>query len=349
MRYSGILEYLGLGDLLTEFPYFTLVAAFLLSFLITIVGMGKAIKHLKNLGEVAHDKYKRGEPLIPIKGGIATLMASLFSLCVIALFSKFSLINFVIMCIVLAYALFGILDDYIHIQNRWWNIFIPFFFTFPLIVIVDLDIAKYPYLEWLNPELVFLIIVPIYVLVVSNLINMHSGFNGLQSGLSSIIFIFLFLKIFLSDTDLTYMVAPACVAASNIGFWFYNRYPAKILEGNIGSMVNGSAIGIMIVISGFLLAGFVMLIPHTVNFLMYLYWKLMRFRELIKYGPDNINSLYRNHKFGRLRKDGTIEVPNPFTLKWFLPYHFHMTEKNATRVMYGLTALFCAIGLFIPR
>lgn len=37
-------------------------------------------------------------------------------------------------------------------------------------------------------------IVPIYVLVTANLVNMHSGFNGFASGLSAIIMAFLLLK-----------------------------------------------------------------------------------------------------------------------------------------------------------
>jgi len=53
-------------------------------------------------------------------------------------------------------------------------------------------------------------------------------------------------------------------------------------------------------------------------------------------------------KFGRVREDGTIEVPNRFTLKWILPYYFKMTEKEAVLAMYVLTASFCFISLCIP-
>ena len=52
MKYIEILEYLGLEGIVEGFPYFTIVAIILLAFVITIVGMPKAIKHLRNLGEI---------------------------------------------------------------------------------------------------------------------------------------------------------------------------------------------------------------------------------------------------------------------------------------------------------
>jgi hypothetical protein len=59
MRYSRILEYLGLEGIVEGFPYLTIVVAILLAFVITVVGMPKAIHHLRNLGEVTPDKYKK--------------------------------------------------------------------------------------------------------------------------------------------------------------------------------------------------------------------------------------------------------------------------------------------------
>jgi hypothetical protein len=57
---------------------------------------------------------------------------------------------------------------------------------------------------------------------------------------------------------------------------------------------------------------------------------------------------YKAQKFGKLRKDGTLEVPNRLTLKWILPYYFRMTEKQVVLAMYALTALFCIIGFAVP-
>ena len=84
-----------------------------------------------------------------------------------------------------------------------------------------------------------------------------------------------------------------------------------------------------------------MLIPHIINFLLYLYWRIQHRRF-----PDD--ERFRIVKWGRIREDGTLEVPNRLTLKWVLPYHFRMTEKQVVYSMYLLTIIFCTLGLFVP-
>jgi UDP-N-acetylglucosamine--dolichyl-phosphate N-acetylglucosaminephosphotransferase len=103
----------------------------------------------------------------------------------------------------------------------------------------------------------------------------------------------------------------------------------------------GAGIGLLIIIKGYHFAGFVMLIPHTINFLMYVYWR-------IRHSTAPNDTRYKIAKFGSLRKDGTLRVPNQLTLKWYLPYKYRMTEKQAVLAMYTLTIIFCTIGFFVP-
>ena len=107
------------------------------------------------------------------------------------------------------------------------------------------------------------------------------------------------------------------------------------------SLMIGAGIGLIIIIQGYHFAGFVMLIPHTVNFLMYVYWRIKN-----KLKPNDPK--YKITKFGGLRKDGTLRVPNALTLKWVLPHKYRITEKQAVLVMYLLTIVFCVIGFFVP-
>ena len=78
-------------------------------------------------------------------------------------------------------------------------------------------------------------IIPIYVMVVSNLVNMHSGYNGLQSGLSSILIITLCIKSFLDGT-LNHILPVGSILGAILAFYMFNRYPSKVFEGNIGSL-----------------------------------------------------------------------------------------------------------------
>jgi UDP-N-acetylglucosamine--dolichyl-phosphate N-acetylglucosaminephosphotransferase len=120
-----------------------------------------------------------------------------------------------------------------------------------------------------------------------------------------------------------------------LAYFFFEHYPSRIFWGNIGALSVGAAIGCLIVTQNFLISGFIMLIPHTVNFLMYVYWRMH-------------TQKYPLVKFGHIRDDGTIEVPNPLMLKWVLPYYFRMTEKQGAAAMYALNTVFCIIELYVP-
>jgi len=183
-------------------------------------------------------------------------------------------------------------------------------------------------------------VVPLYILVAANLVNMHSGFNGLASGTSLIILIFLILKSFIVGFSGD-IVAIGALTGSLIALWWYNRYPSQIFEGNTGALMIGAAIGIVIIVKGFYITGFIMFIPHTFNFFLYMFWRIKRLQD-----PND--SRYTTVKWGSMRRDGTLKVPNMLTLKWILPYRYKMTEKQSVLAMYLLTIIFCSIALILP-
>ena len=171
------------------------------------------------------------------------------------------------------------------------------------------------------------IVAPLYVMVVTNLINMHSGFNGLAMGLSLIILLSILTKVWIKGQDLIF-ISPILGALA--AFYLFNKYPSKIFEGNVGSFTVGSAIGGLLILYNIEFFGAVILIPHIINFLMYVYWRLKK---------------YPFKKFGRIGPDGTLKVPNNLTLKWVFPYYFKLTEPQTITIMYLLTIFFCLIGI----
>ncbi|TKY91957.1 MAG: UDP-N-acetylglucosamine-1-phosphate transferase, partial [Candidatus Methanomarinus sp.] len=156
--------------------------------------------------------------------------------------------------------------------------------------------------------------------------------NGMSSGISVMILMSLIIKS-LIIMDIENIFSIISITGATFGFYLFERYPSKIFWGNIGSLAIGSTIGVFIVVQGFVVSGFIMLIPHTINFLLYAYWKIRK---------------YPIAKFGKIRSDGTLEVPNPLTLKWILPYYMRVNEKQATKAMFIVTGVFCVIGLFVP-
>ncbi len=325
------------------------------------------ISKMKEKGHEVTDYYKPGQTKVANNGGILTLFAVFATIIVIPLvfrlFVKFEVdfpreftnLDTALLMVVLLYAFYGVLDDYLDV-GRFSKIIIPLMFAYPLVIVmsgwsvwvpvagqIDVDMFDIgiPGLGTLTGSMMLrYLIVPVYIMVVANLKNMHSGFNGLQSGTALIVLTFILLKSYM-DNNLGSMFTIAAITGSLAAFFWYNKYPSKMLEGNIGSLAVGAAIGAGLAIQHYLFAGFVMLIPHIINFLMYVYWRLMNRRH-----PEDPR--WAIAKFGKVREDGTLEVPNRLTLKWVLPYHFRMTEPQVVYSMYLLTLVFCILGLFVP-
>ncbi|WP_342304745.1 glycosyltransferase 4 family protein [Methanolobus sp. ZRKC5] len=309
-----------------------LASTFLAPFIVTFISMPYFIKKLTEKGVIARDYYKREVTMIPERGGIAILLVAMVCFSLNTLFFKFSTTNYVVLIVIAMFGLFGILDDMIDI-GRVTKLLLMYYCSYPLIQYATHTAFTLPSVGDIELGILYLqFIVPTYVLVASNLVNMHSGFNGLSSGLSVIVLIALIIKsVLIGDVDNIFAVVS--ITGATFGYYMYDKYPSNIFWGNIGSLTIGAAIGTMIVIQGFIISGFIMLIPHTVNFLMYVYWRVMKFPEA---------------KFGKEREDGTLEVPNALTLKWILPYYHRVTERQATWAMYALTGLFCVLGILLP-
>lgn len=108
------------------------------------------------------------------------------------------------------------------------------------------------------------VLVPLWLLLMINVMNFFDGLDGLTAGLSvisSAALAFLALEPFV-DQPATALLA-AIVAGAAAGFLPYNWNPAKIFMGDSGSMFLGFMVGVFAIISGakFATAALVLGIP----------------------------------------------------------------------------------------
>jgi len=212
---------------------------FLLSFVVTVAALPRTITILTSSSMVVRDYYKAGEVRVPTNGGLLIGLVILLMLSASVIFHTTS-INFIIVYIAVMYAIFGILDDYLQIRNRWLKIFFPYLLSYPVALILQPHTMEtISHFFATTPAVIlcfYYIIAPVYVMVVANMVNMHSGFNGLQSGISSIVFFFLLVKSFMVGQIENVGIFAAFFGA-NLAFWTRNRYPSAIFEGNTGAML----------------------------------------------------------------------------------------------------------------
>lgn len=332
----------------------------------TFYVMPHSISKLRESGYMARDMYKSGKPMIPTNAGMIILFTSFISIALLPLIvrilnsvtpfeesvSDLSKTNLAFLLVVSIYALYGLVDDLLNIGQKL-KLVLPVAFGYPFISVIspetvwipilgDFDLTSTFFGDITWGDLFRVTIIPVYVMVVSNLVNMHSGYNGQQTGLSIIIISTLLAKSWM-DGILDAVIPGGAFLGAVAALWWFNKYPAKVFEGNIGSLLFGSVIGGIIVIQEYWWFGFFILIPHTVNFLLWIVWLIMMKRHPEEYLEEGGT----HRKFGYVRDDGTLEVPNRLTLKWIPNHYWKFSEQQSVIVIYLITGLFCIFGLTI--
>jgi UDP-N-acetylglucosamine--dolichyl-phosphate N-acetylglucosaminephosphotransferase len=291
---------------------------------------------LEKYGYFVEDKYKKDKRKIPTMGGIPMFVGIMIALALSQLLvHKMPIGNlFVFYFIVTVYTLYGIVDDLFAFKQRYDKILILLVLSLPIASLINhyaVNVAGYGFdIGWFLP----FVIAPVFIMVVANLVNVYSGFNGLATGLTLIMFIFATIKSYMNYgmMNLIYIL-PALGALVII--YFYNRFPARLHEGNSGAFLIGSALGAFLVINKLEWFGFIMLIPHSINF--FLDTLILTILKI----PDE--------KFGKIRKDGTIEAPRSVrfkSLKFIATYYLRLREDQAVYLLYVPTIVFGMLGLW---
>lgn len=199
------------------------------------------------------------------KSGIPTMGGLIFIIPILVLaviYSKDQLNTLINVVAVILFALVGFTDDLIKIFKKNYDGLSVLQKTI-LLVIFSTGYAVYSVLwgpagnELIIPftqmsqtiaisPYIYIPFLTIFLYWVTNSANLTDGVDGLASGVSILIFIFLFsmcrfMDVGQNDTRMILLVSIGAV----LGFLTFNAYPAKIFMGDTGSMALGAIIGIL--------------------------------------------------------------------------------------------------------
>jgi UDP-N-acetylglucosamine--dolichyl-phosphate N-acetylglucosaminephosphotransferase len=303
----------------------------LVAFFVTYFLAKPFIKKARAEGFVVKDMYKRGKPLIPTMGGLVILAGIVISLVFAELFTRLMVPLLVFYFIVFVYAMYGLMDDLFSFRGRRHKVWVLFLLAMPIAVLTTDTSISLVFFSLELGALYAFVFAPLYIMVVSNLVNMHAGFNGLSGGLTFIMLFFAAIKAYIENNSHTlYLILPVIGALG--AFMLYNKYPSRLLLGNVGQFLIGGALGAYLVLANIEWFGVVLLIPHIVNFVLWLYWcRMMHKVPHVKFAP--------------VRRDGTIDAPNGLTMKYLVAKWFRVNEWQAVLVCYGITFVFGVVGL----
>jgi UDP-N-acetylglucosamine--dolichyl-phosphate N-acetylglucosaminephosphotransferase len=323
----------------------SVLIAIIAAFVVVVLFMPGAIRMLREAGMIGIDVHKPERPEIPKGGGFIVLFAIVFGLLVVMGITTFQdqaevregLLAALVS--ILMAGLIGLLDDTFDFKNRT-KIVLPMVASIPMIAVsVGNPAMTIPFIGTINfGPFYALLIVPLMMTFIVDSTNMYGGMNGLEAGLSSInasaVVLYVLLSPYVNGHIITTaqtdagMVAAALFGAS-IAFLIFNRFPAKVLPGDVGRLPLGAAMASSLILGNMDRLAIILYAPFLLNFLLYIMYRVYVKRK----GTEYV-------KFATPREDGTLEVAGPFTMYWILP-HFskNMTEKRNVLLLLLLQAL----------
>jgi len=323
----------------------SVLIAILAAFVVVVLFMPGAIRMLREAGMIGIDVHKPERPEIPKGGGFIVLFAIVFGLLVVMGITTFQdqaevregLLAALVSILMAGFI--GLLDDTFNFKNRT-KIVLPMVASIPMIAVsVGNPTMTIPFIGTINfGPFYALLIVPLMMTFIVDSTNMYGGMNGLEAGLSSInasaVILYVLLSPYVDGHMITTaqtdagMVAAALFGAS-IAFLIFNRFPAKVLPGDVGRLPLGAAMASALILGNMDRLAIILYAPFLLNFLLYIVYRVYVKRK----GTEYV-------KFATPREDGTLEVAGPFTMYWILP-HFskNMTEKRNVLLLLLLQAL----------
>jgi UDP-N-acetylglucosamine--dolichyl-phosphate N-acetylglucosaminephosphotransferase len=330
----------------------TVLIAIILAFSIVVLAMPSTIRILKEKGIIGIDVHKPDKPEIAKGGGFVVLFALVTSLLIVIGITTFqgeevdTGLLAALVSILLA-GMIGLLDDNLDFRNRT-KIVLPMLASIPMMVMQEgtttMSIPLFGTVDF--GALYPLVVIPLMMTFIIDSTNMYGGMNGLEAGLSAVnsaaLILYVVLLSLIDGTETSQalldsgVVAGALLGAS-VAFLIFNRYPAKILPGDVGRLPLGAAIAVALILGNMDRLAIFLYAPFAINFLLYILYKLYVRRKGIQYT-----------KFASAREDGTLEVVGPFTMYWLLPHlSDNVTEESNVALLILLQAVIAFGAVFL--
>ncbi|WP_294967563.1 glycosyltransferase 4 family protein [uncultured Methanosphaera sp.] len=215
--------------------------------------MPTLIRRLKKAKIVGKDIHKISKPEVAEMGGIGILFGFAIALMVgVYLCPEWQSQLTISLIVILLTGIIGMVDDLIMLSSKE--------------KLILLWIAGLP-IMWVTPpnvSIIYMLSIPIAVSIASNLTNMLAGLNGIETGLGVIALTSLTLSCIIMNKYDVAIISFSMLGAL-IAFLFYNKYPANVFPGDVGTLIIGACIAIIAFIGRVKIIALIVLIPNIVD------------------------------------------------------------------------------------
>lgn len=320
-----------------------LLISVLISFLLAVFFMPKWIRVCKRIGLTWEDMNKFNRPKnVAASGGVVVIMAFVLGVMMYIALKTFlfggqvrSLEIFSLLSVILIFGIVGLVDDLLGWKNGGLpmriRLLLAVVASVPLVVInAGTHSLVLPFVGAVDFGIFYpLVLIPLAVVGAGTTYNFLAGFNGLEAGQGILILSFLSFVAYSSGSPWLAIVG-LCMVAALIGFWIFNKTPAKVFPGDGITYSVGALIAGMAILGNFEKIALIVFIPYMLEVVLKLRGKL------------------KKHSFGVPIKDGRLKVPYDkiYGLEHLAIFILgkNATEKKVVYLIHAFQILFILIA-----
>ena len=325
--------------MLDTYSALSLGITFVVTFVTTFVATPIVAKTMRSRGIIGVDIHKISKTEVPEMCGLAILIGLTAGTVVYAIAMPLAIREAAafIGAVLIAGAI-GIIDD-LHPLGARMKPALTALACLPILLLRTY--VPYPDVPLYGPvrlTIVYPILIPIAFAVTSNSINMMDVMNGAMPGTVAII-AFAMVGILLWAGEFSTATLASGLLAAMLAFFYFNRYPSKVFDGDTGSLSVGAALGALAIIGRIEAVTIVALIPQIMNSF---------------YGLSSVRGLRERREIHQrpieLLSNGLLRASTqkgaPVTLARLILAAGPLGEKEVVRVMMILTAVSSILAVF---
>ncbi len=294
------------------------------AFVITLMSTPKIAQIMRRHQITGKDVHKPIQPEIPEMGGLSCIL-SLTIVFGLAYFLLRDITFLAVLSVVLFTASIGTYDDLKGLTQPK-KMALTLFAGFPLFFCVK-DTSIDFILFSVDFTWGYFVLIILAVSACSNATNILAGFNGEEAGMGAIASFSLGVCCVLLAREVPQLLLFS-LSASLTAFLIFNKYPAHVFPGDIGTLPIGALISSSVILGKIELLGFIALLPAITEFFL----KLRIWFRGKEYGPTKVVK-------GRLYPPSYLSVANVLTRE------FPLTEKTLVIILWAIGGVFGIISV----
>lgn len=252
-----------------------LLLAFLVPFLLTLLGLPRYLKALVRLGRVSDDVHKKPPTKVPEPAGPMLFLAALLGELVVA----FAFNSIVPLAVTLGAGIaffVGLADDLYVLGGKTKPLLlllagVAFVGTVLLKSNLYEPVLSFPLLGDTNSHfIIYTVLAVVAFPVVTNAFNMMDSFNGEISWFTLLASLALLVGVglhaaFTTGFSLARVASVLPLVAVAASFLIFNRYPAKAFDGDSGALMFGAMFAGLAITGGVEIAAMIAIVPAILN------------------------------------------------------------------------------------